>query len=46
MCRTVWYNIKWEQINVGDEKGHVVVVGETKGQFGFTQSMVWNSFRL
>ncbi len=30
-CRTVWYTTKWEQINVGDEKDHVVAVWEGKG---------------
>jgi hypothetical protein len=30
-CRTVWVTTKWEQINVGDEKDHVVVVAELKG---------------
>jgi hypothetical protein len=30
-CRTVWVNTKWVQINVGDEKDHVVAVGESKG---------------
>jgi hypothetical protein len=27
----VWHNTKWEQITVGDEKDHVVGVGEYKG---------------
>lgn len=31
--RTVFYNTKWEQIEVGDEEGHVVAVGEGKGIF-------------
>ena len=21
--RTVWYTVKWEQMDVGDEKGHI-----------------------
>jgi hypothetical protein len=29
--RTVWVTTKWEQINVGDEKDHVVAAGELKG---------------
>jgi len=29
--RTVYVSTKWEQINVGDEKDHVVAVGELKG---------------
>ena len=29
--RTVMYGTKWEQINVGDEDGHVVAVYESKG---------------
>ena len=30
-CREVSYVTKWEQINVGDEKGHMVVLFEAKG---------------
>ena len=30
-CRNVWYTTKWEQINVGDEKDHVVGLWEGKG---------------
>ena len=30
-AREVMYNTKWEQINVGDEKDHVVAVSESKG---------------
>jgi len=30
-AREVMYTTKWEQINVGDEKDHVVAVGEFKG---------------
>jgi hypothetical protein len=29
--RTVMYGTKWEQINVGDEDGHIVAVYESKG---------------
>ena len=29
--RQVMHNTKWEQINVGDEKDHVVGIGEYKG---------------
>ena len=29
--RTVLYGTKWEQINVGDEDGHVVAVYESRG---------------
>ena len=29
--RNVKYNVKWEQIDVGDEEGHVVAVYEHKG---------------
>ena len=29
--RTTWVTTKWEQINVGDEKDHVVAIGELKG---------------
>jgi hypothetical protein len=29
--RTTWHNVKWEQINVPGEEGHVVAVGEGKG---------------
>jgi len=30
-CRTVYYNTKWNQVNVGDEKDHVVAMAESKG---------------
>jgi len=30
-CDTVWYTTKWDTINVGDEKDHVVAVWEGKG---------------
>ncbi len=30
-CRTVQHTTKWEQINVGDEKDHVVALWEAKG---------------
>jgi hypothetical protein len=30
-CRTVWVRIKADRINVDDEKGHFVAVGESKG---------------
>jgi hypothetical protein len=30
-CRGVKYCTKWEQINVGDEKGHVIVLYEAVG---------------
>jgi hypothetical protein len=30
-CRTVWHSTKWNPINVGDEKDHVVALGENKG---------------
>jgi hypothetical protein len=29
--RTVKYMTKWEQVNVGDEEGHAIAVGEAKG---------------
>jgi hypothetical protein len=29
--RTVKYMTKWEQVNVGDEEGHCVAIGEAKG---------------
>ena len=29
--RTVKYMTKWEQVNVGDEEGHFVAIGEAKG---------------
>jgi hypothetical protein len=29
--RSVMYGTKWEQINVGDEEGHVIAVYEAKG---------------
>jgi hypothetical protein len=32
-CRGVFYTTKWEQINVGDEKDHVVAVSESKGMY-------------
>jgi hypothetical protein len=30
-CRTVWYVSKWDTINVGDEKDHVLGLGDSKG---------------
>jgi len=30
-CRNVQDTVKWEQINVGDEEGHLIAVGEEKG---------------
>ena len=30
-CRTAWFTTKWDPINVGDEKDHVVAVAEGKG---------------
>jgi len=30
-CRTVWVTTKVERINVDDEKGHAIVLGEAKG---------------
>ena len=35
--RGVYYTTKWEQINVGDEKDHVVAVGEWKGIYSNMQ---------
>jgi hypothetical protein len=32
-CRGVYHTTKWEQINVGDEKDHVVAVSESKGMY-------------
>jgi hypothetical protein len=29
--RTVKHSVKWEQVNAGDEEGHVVAINETKG---------------
>ena len=29
--RNVYHNVKWEQVNVGDEDGHVIAVAENKG---------------
>ena len=29
--RTVWYGTKWDTINVGDEKDHVLGLSESKG---------------
>jgi len=29
--RTIKYTVKWEQLNVGDEEGHVIGVHEAKG---------------
>ena len=30
-CRVVGYTVKWEQVEVGDQEGHVVAVAEAKG---------------
>jgi len=30
-CRIVGYTVKWEQVEVGDQEGHVVAVAEAKG---------------
>ena len=29
--RTVWYGVKWEQINVPGEEGHIIAVSHAKG---------------
>ena len=30
-CRTAWFNTKMERIDVGDEKGHIIGLFESKG---------------
>jgi len=29
--RTVWYTVKWEQINVPGEEGHIIAASDSKG---------------